>query len=228
MRIAWIALVGLWASTASAQGLAPDVTYDPAIPTLKAVIGHEPGEAITTPDEIGRYLEALAKAAPKRTRLVKYATSWEGRPLHYLIVGSPQRVGKLEEIRKGIQAVASGAADADRLITTAATAARNRERLLRDFLEYRRSAIALGQTGTRAYLIPPGPDPKRAHRLARLPSSRLPRIRTTGRSPQPQSYCSSTPYCWVRDTDGKAERRKGGRAEGRKVGRAERVADILR
>ncbi len=32
-------------------------------------------------------------------------------------------------------------------ITTAATAARNRERLLRDFLEYRRSAIELGAAG---------------------------------------------------------------------------------
>ena len=47
-------------------------------------------------------------------------------------------------------------------ITTAVTAAQNRERLLRDFLEYRRSAIALGQKGTREYLIPPGKDPSRA------------------------------------------------------------------
>jgi len=53
-------------------------------------------------------------------------------------------------------------------VTTAVTAARNRERLLRDFLEYRRGAIALGQKGTREYLIPPGKDPARAHRLAKL------------------------------------------------------------
>jgi hypothetical protein len=53
-------------------------------------------------------------------------------------------------------------------ITTAATAARNRERLLRDFLEYRRSAVALGQQGTREYLIPPGSDAARAWRLGRL------------------------------------------------------------
>ena len=51
-------------------------------------------------------------------------------------------------------------------MTTAVTAAKNREQLLRDFLEYRRSAIALGQKGTREYLIPPGKDPARAHRLA--------------------------------------------------------------
>jgi hypothetical protein len=53
-------------------------------------------------------------------------------------------------------------------VTTAATAARNRERLLRDFLEYRRSATKLGQQGTREYHIPPGSDPSRVERLARL------------------------------------------------------------
>ena len=51
-------------------------------------------------------------------------------------------------------------------ITTAATAARNRERLLRDFHDYRRTAVAEGQG--REYLIPPGVDPPRAARLARL------------------------------------------------------------
>jgi hypothetical protein len=53
-------------------------------------------------------------------------------------------------------------------VTTAVTAARNRERLLRDFLDYRRSAIALGQKGTREYVLLPGKDRARAHRLAKL------------------------------------------------------------
>ncbi|HEX6974391.1 MAG TPA: hypothetical protein VF147_08320, partial [Vicinamibacterales bacterium] len=53
-------------------------------------------------------------------------------------------------------------------ITTALTAARNRERLLREFLEFRRSATALAQKGTREYLIAPGKDPSRTERLARL------------------------------------------------------------
>jgi hypothetical protein len=101
---------------AGAQGLAPGVSYDPAIPTLESVVGHDPGEAITTPEEVGRYLEALAKAAPDRTRLVKYATSWEGRPLHYLVVGSPERIARIDDIRRGLQALGAGAADAERLI----------------------------------------------------------------------------------------------------------------
>jgi hypothetical protein len=117
MSFAAVALFFLCSIAAAApQGLAPGVTYDAAIPTLEAVIGHAPGDAITTPDEIGRYLEALAKAAPDRTRLVKYATSWEGRPLHYLIVGSKERIARLDEIKRGLQVLASGAPEADRLI----------------------------------------------------------------------------------------------------------------
>jgi hypothetical protein len=110
--------IGLVAASTllSGQGLAPDTTYDPAIPTLKQVIGHEPGDAITTPEQIGIYLNALTKAAPDRTRLVHYATTWEERPLHYLIVGSKERMARLDDIRKGIQAVASGAPDAEKLI----------------------------------------------------------------------------------------------------------------
>ena len=116
MRLVATLLFCLSSAAAVAQGLAPNTTYDPAVPTLKAVVGHGPGEEITTPAEIGRYLEALAKAAPDRTRLVQYATSWEGRPLHYVIVGSPERIAKLDETRRGMQALAAGAPDADRLI----------------------------------------------------------------------------------------------------------------
>ena len=100
----------------SAQGLWPGVQYDPAIPSLKSVVGHEPGLEITTPEQIGRYVDALAKAAPDRTRLVEYARSWEGRPLHYLVIGAPQRIAKIDEIKRNMQVLASGAPEADRLI----------------------------------------------------------------------------------------------------------------
>jgi hypothetical protein len=54
-------------------------------------------------------------------------------------------------------------------LTTAHTAAQNRERILRDFLQYRRSAVQEGEQGTvREYLLPPGNDPARTDRLARL------------------------------------------------------------
>ncbi len=54
-------------------------------------------------------------------------------------------------------------------ITTLDTSAANRQQLLRDFVNYRRSAIADGEKGkTRAWLVPVGTDPARAHRFAQL------------------------------------------------------------
>ena len=53
-------------------------------------------------------------------------------------------------------------------IVTAITAARNRERLVRDFLDYRRSAVTEGEKGAvREYVLVPGHDPSRADLLAR-------------------------------------------------------------
>lgn len=51
-------------------------------------------------------------------------------------------------------------------IQTAATAAANRAKLLRDFIDYRRSAVTEG--GTTEYVLFAGSDPLRAERLARL------------------------------------------------------------
>ncbi len=54
-------------------------------------------------------------------------------------------------------------------LTTLDTSAANRQQLLRDFVNYRRSAIAEGEKGkTRAWLVPVGTDPARAHRFAQL------------------------------------------------------------
>jgi hypothetical protein len=52
-------------------------------------------------------------------------------------------------------------------ITTAVTAARNREAILREFLEYRQSAIRMGETGAHAYVIDASGDPSRARHLGR-------------------------------------------------------------
>jgi hypothetical protein len=97
----------------------PGAKYDPKIPTLQQVVGHAPGQEITSPEEIATYLKALAAASPDRTRLVQYATTWEGRPLHVLIVGSAQRLAKLDQIKADLRRLADPrslpSADADRL-----------------------------------------------------------------------------------------------------------------
>jgi hypothetical protein len=81
------------------QELAPGAQYDPAIPTLEEVVGHDFREKITPPNDVVRYMEALHTAAPDRTRLVRYGETWEGRPLVAMVVGTPERMTNLETIK---------------------------------------------------------------------------------------------------------------------------------
>jgi hypothetical protein len=53
-------------------------------------------------------------------------------------------------------------------LTTAETAARNRERILRDYLAFRRQGIELGRGGPAEYVLHSAHDPGMAERLARL------------------------------------------------------------
>jgi len=85
-----------------------DAQFDPAIPTLTQSAGHAPGTRITSPDQAYAYLKALAATAPDRTRLVQYATSWEGRPLYYLVISAPQNIAKLEAIKADLATMAAG------------------------------------------------------------------------------------------------------------------------
>jgi Zinc carboxypeptidase len=101
----FVALV-LCGRQAAAQELWPGATYDSRIPTLKAVIGHDVGEEISSPEEITIYLRALAAAAADRTRLVEYAKTWEGRPLHVIVIGAPERIARLDAIKADIARLA--------------------------------------------------------------------------------------------------------------------------
>lgn len=92
-----------------------DADFDPAIPTLTEVVGHAPGAQVTSPDEANRYLAALAEAAPAeaapdRVRLVQYAVSWEGRPLHYLLITSAQNMANIDAIQADLATIAAGRA----------------------------------------------------------------------------------------------------------------------
>jgi hypothetical protein len=109
-------------SPSSAQKLefAPGARYDSSIPSLKQVTGYDFGERVTPTEEIIRYLKALSEAAPDRTRLIKYAESWEGRALYAIIIASPERIARLDEIKAGLQRLANPnslpGADAERLV----------------------------------------------------------------------------------------------------------------
>jgi hypothetical protein len=97
------------ASVAHAQPffpLPPGVQYDASIPTPRAVLGHDPADVITPPDELVRYFGALAAAAPERAQLVEYAVSWEGRPLVMLAIGSAERMARGDAVRAGLARLA--------------------------------------------------------------------------------------------------------------------------
>ncbi|MFO6447925.1 M14 family zinc carboxypeptidase [Erythrobacter sp. NE805] len=101
------ALAPLVAAPAAAQSFAQG-QFDPAIPTLTQSAGHAPGTRITPPDQAVAYIKALAAAAPDRTRLVQYATSWEGRPLTYLVISAPPNIANLDAIKADLAAIAAG------------------------------------------------------------------------------------------------------------------------
>ncbi|NJB37482.1 M14 family metallopeptidase [Croceivirga sp. JEA036] len=90
---------GLYAQQPTLDYYLPkNITYNPAIPTPKEVIGHEVGEWHVTHDKLLFYMQALAKAS-NRITIENRGTTFEGRPLVLLTVTAPDNHAKLEEIR---------------------------------------------------------------------------------------------------------------------------------
>jgi len=83
----------------------PDAEYDPSIPTIESVLGHAPGERISWHHEAIRYFEALATAQPNRVEIHRYAESWEGRELIYVVLTSEENLARIDEIKNNMQAL---------------------------------------------------------------------------------------------------------------------------
>ncbi len=101
-----ILVILILGSIAAAQGKYEFWTgtkYDPNIPTIKKVLGFDPGERITSHGQIMKYMEALEKAVPNQVKTFEYAKTWEGRKLIYVAVGSEANIRRLDEIRAGMQ-----------------------------------------------------------------------------------------------------------------------------
>lgn len=106
MTFGSLALLALLQVPAPSQELAPGTAYDRTVPTLEQVVGHDFREEITAPADVVRYMEALAEAAPDRTHLFQYAESWEGRPLVVMVIGSAERMARLDEVRADLRRLA--------------------------------------------------------------------------------------------------------------------------
>lgn len=103
-----------------AEPFFPEAEWDAAIPTAEAVLGFQLAERAATPEQVEACVKAWTAAAPDRSRLVEYARSHEGRPLHYVVVTSPANLSRLNEIQAGTRRLADprglGADEAERLI----------------------------------------------------------------------------------------------------------------
>ncbi|MDP9171796.1 MAG: M14 family metallopeptidase [Acidobacteriota bacterium] len=80
----------------------PGTTYDPAVPTMRTVVGYDPGDHISPHANVLRYMEALAAAEPRRMKIFEYGKTWEGRRLIYAVIGSEANIRRLDEIKAGM------------------------------------------------------------------------------------------------------------------------------
>jgi hypothetical protein len=98
----------------------PEAEWNPAIPAAATVLGFPLAERAATPEQVAACLALWADAAPDRCRLVEYARSHEGRPLHYMVVTAPENLSRLEDIQAGIGRLADprelAEGEAERLI----------------------------------------------------------------------------------------------------------------
>ncbi|MEM0962109.1 MAG: M14 family zinc carboxypeptidase [Bacteroidota bacterium] len=108
MPLRSLALLALAVGSAAAQPTVPlaidytiegTASYDPAIPTPDEVLGFTIGERHTRPDEVIRYVEAVAAASP-RVRAGVHGESYEGRRLVHAIVTSPANQAQLASIQE--------------------------------------------------------------------------------------------------------------------------------
>jgi len=88
----------------------PDAGYDSAVPTIESVLGYEPGERITWHADAIRYFEALQAHAPDQVRVTRYASSWEGRDLIYVVVTSADNLSRIDEIKSNMRSLSDPSA----------------------------------------------------------------------------------------------------------------------
>lgn len=84
----------------------PDSQYHPDVATVEQVLGYPLGQRISEPAAIARYFEQLAANHPERIKLVPYAKSWQGRPLFYAVIGSPEHIAELDRIEADMRRLA--------------------------------------------------------------------------------------------------------------------------
>ena len=75
--------------------------YNSAISKPEKFLGFEVGDRVATPLQIVESLEAWSSQS-ERIKVIEYARSHEGRPLHAVFISSPDNISRLDEIKNNI------------------------------------------------------------------------------------------------------------------------------
>ncbi len=85
----------------------PDADHDPDVVTPETLLGFPMARRAATPEQIVSAITSWSEASD-RIHKVHYADSHEGRPLHYLVISSPENLERMDEIRDGMALLADG------------------------------------------------------------------------------------------------------------------------
>jgi zinc carboxypeptidase len=80
--------------------------YRPQVPRPEAVLGYPIGSRQTMYHQQQRVLERMMDAAPDRVRTEVIGRTWEGKEMRLLIISAPENLGRLDEIRADLAALA--------------------------------------------------------------------------------------------------------------------------
>lgn len=80
--------------------------YRSAVPRPSTILGYEPGEAHTDFAGMEKVIEAIARTASDRVKVVPYGKSYERRTLRLVIISAPENMARLEEIRAALARLA--------------------------------------------------------------------------------------------------------------------------
>ena len=79
--------------------------HDPGVPDPDEFLGFPVGQRTATSAMIDAYARRLAESS-KRVELVEYGQTYEGRPLVYLVISSPDNLALTDTIQKGLARLA--------------------------------------------------------------------------------------------------------------------------
>ncbi|GHF77900.1 M14 family zinc carboxypeptidase [Thalassotalea marina] len=76
------------------------------IPSPESILGFPVGQRAATPEQITEAVKQWQQASD-RMQIVEYARSHEGRPLHYVIISSPENLANVEQIKSDLSKLAN-------------------------------------------------------------------------------------------------------------------------